>query len=251
MNGDSVDSSGNGKNGTDTSVTYSTSTITNLGQYEYMNANTDSINFATGTDITSGWSLGFWLRKDAAAGTAQRIWFNLVNGADPPLMYSVSVSTAIQWWDGTNNTTLTGCTVPADDTWYHYVINRYTDSQIECYRNNTSLFFSSALSAATFKLGRISLGGSDANSAIHLAMDEIYIRNAVTATSTRASLYNSGNGDEICVSVGCASSSTPPNATTTVTLGDLLAPLNLLDLIIDAFGISLGILLIVKLKYGN
>lgn len=46
-----------------------------------------------------------------------------------------------------------------------------------------------------------------------------------------------------------AASGNPVNATTTVTLGDLLAPLNLLDLIIDALGVSLGVLLIFKLRW--
>lgn len=96
-----------------------------------------------------------------------------------------------------------------NDTWYWIVAQR-GGTILDIYINN-SLFFSET-SASTWTSPnrfRVSWQGGGGQGT-HAIFDEIFFATSSISTTTRDNLWNSGNGDSICLTVGCGGGAAAP-----------------------------------------
>lgn len=217
MNGDSVDASGNGHNGTDTGMTYPLSgkflnaarftntyptngssisaTVNNLGTW--------SVNFWINTSSTIGgtgdwgvFSVGHWsgtgdwtTHIDNNSGSKNRMDNQGYNNTTDPNEDSVDIA-AGSWkmytitYDGTNK-----------------VIKTYIDGTLD--KNITSSpTFNTINFGVEFYIGTW-LVGSNYRGMNNGYIDEFVLWNKVLSSTEVTALWNSGYGDTVCTASGC------------------------------------------------
>jgi len=234
LDGDSVDASGNGYNGTDTGMTYpATAKLgTNSARFDgntYPNNNASVSASLAG--IGSNFTINFWVLASSTSsgdkglvsmghwsGTGDlAIDNNNDNGAsdDNKLAAGVYNNTP----DTQSNSAYWTTALVNTNSWNMItVIQDSVSSKIRILVNgvedkNTTLSVLNALASesetylGTFKVGTNYRGFNG-------YLDEVMITNNVVGTTTLASIYNSGFGNVVCTSSGCASSSTPSSTTT-------------------------------------
>lgn len=218
---DSVDYSGIGNNGTDTTIDYGAGYGLVVAGARF-NATNGHIELTdTGLDTTT-FSIGGWLyltgRTDWATITnketsnVNRNWWI---GLSPSGGYLGSTQYNLQFLAGNGTTAdvfnVYSSTVLALNTWYHFTIT-HSGTENKIYINgaleNTQTYTGTVSTAGN----TIRLGGynGDSGSLRHAGyLDEIFYTNAILSSTQIASLYNAGLGDSICVDLGCASTTTP------------------------------------------
>jgi len=229
FNGDVVDSSGNGLNGTNNGnsagtgvaklgsnslvldgtgdyVSVADSALLDLGTnnfsfniwQKHVGASTNSYPTILGPAGT--WSAGAWgIRFDNLDAEGFSMHVNSATPADPFIYSPTSYS---------------------EDTWYMYTIVR-SGTTVTMYINGNSV--ASGTYAGTFDFsrgGQMNIGWSawdGANGYFQGNLDEGVILNKALSLTEISYLYNSGNGNEVCTTVGCSIvSSTSTSATSTI-----------------------------------
>jgi len=255
---DTVDSSGNGYNLTNnSSVTFTSAKLTNGASTtgsNYLSVNSD-VGIAGGTI-----SMGGWFRTASNPSTARRaIVEQYDDGVD--VMYHVTLQNNI--WAGPTSVVfgrskagvgdsyVIHCVfTPTPGTWYHvYGMHNSVTGLAEIWKDGVLCASGSGTgNGSHVSSDRTEVGAMEGGNQKWVGqLDEVFIGNVIYSSTTRASLYNSGAGAEICVSAGCGGGGggSGPVGTSTASLGDVLAPLNVVDLIVDIFSflslVGLGI----------
>lgn len=258
--GDSVDSSGNGANGTDTGMTYPMTA--KVGSYSArFNGNTYPNNNASiavalagiGNNFTINWwmmassssSGDFGLISSGSWSGTGDLAINNDNNSSPDdkiggVVYNNSVDTQSNsaYWTtnsvNTNSWNMITFISDGNNQKWRVLVNGVEDKNITvatlqswATENDTRI--------GTFKVGANYRGYNG-------YIDEMVIANAVLSTSTISALYNSGSGDSVCTTVGCAPSGGGGSSTSTISDRYIL-PSNNLAVPLIALGamISLGI----------
>lgn len=228
---DTADSSGNGYNRTDKAGgAYATGKLSNA--YYTAGVGTSSANTAA-WDTSGDYTIGFWFKATSTwdAGNSGHAMFGKRtspasgNGETAFGHGQQCTSAGNQEWVHGN----AGASCPINyaqsytgGTWYWLVVTRdVSDGYIDFYVDNvlkaTAANTTSTNPGGPFELGYFGSAYSSAN----FAIDELFFTNTRLSTSTRDSLYNSGNGAEICVTDGCSGtpwiSSTPASFSFTST----------------------------------
>lgn len=223
FNGDSVDSSGNGYNGADTSIVYATSSG-KLGQGADFNGTNSKINFdnVLGSVLSSSSSVAFWLTMDAN-NLDKMILDKFGTYPNPIYLYSDSLS-RLQYalGDGVNQGikyTTSALSIGS----YIFVVVSY---------NNNGAFsgqkiYINGAEASVGTSGSFTIPTNGANSLVagatindlyaNIKLDELIVFNKVLTQTDIDNLYNLGNGIEVCVSVGCGGASTSTATSTQLT----------------------------------
>lgn len=240
FNGDSTDASGNGANGTDTDISYETGKL-GSGSADF-NGTTSYISLPnTSLEVNGGdYSVTGWVYLDANDGSDGQTLISKRTASPDNTELSAEIQDygAAPYYPGIYNGTAeykcTNTTVTTGQ-WVHlvFIINQGAGRDLRCYRNGT-LTDTISLNEdfETTTNGEVSIGraGGIAGNYFDGNFDEIAVIFAQLSTSTITALYNNGNGDEICTSVGCASSSPSITATSSMaeeTLSFTYALLNL------------------------
>jgi hypothetical protein len=216
LDGDSVDSSGNGHNGTDTSITYGPGKLDDAATFNVLNAKistADSADF----DFGSGdFTISLWVNF-VTTGNNKFMGQSQGSGANPKWVFGTAIinSGRLEFYDETNGLSFSQPWTPSTGVWYYVVLKR-TGNLWEGFVDNSSI--GSQTSAVTipgvasaFTLGYLDGGVNDMKG----SEDElVIIKGAALSTSTISALWNSGTGDTVCVSVGCGDPA-PTSSTST------------------------------------
>jgi len=211
---DTVDASGNGYNLTNNnSVSFNTGILSNAADFGTSNAN-KYLNVANDLSIEGGTiSVCTWTNISTQIGAGT---YNLFDQADATtdVQYSLRYvynggTRQIQYVRGkigvgdqayAENITLTV------GTWYHLCL-RYNGTILEAWRNGSNVGSAAASGSGSgggtdgFTISSYVGGPGNYYSGL---IDETVITNSNLSTTTILSLYNSGNGSEVCITAGCA-----------------------------------------------
>lgn len=215
FSGDSVDSSGNGYNGSDTNMSYSTG-AGKFGQGAGFNG-TSKITLTTlphtGTPFTGSYNFWFNTSSTARMGLIDHGDTTTNNDEYQPYItaaHKFQTSFAAVGGVGTSGT--------VNDGNYHMGTLTCTTGTCIAYYDGSSL--------GSFGGGNIQItntgtpirvfgdvyGGAYPYSGY---IDEIMITNNALSTSTISQLYNSGTGNDVCTTTGCADTPTSTPSSTT------------------------------------
>jgi len=248
---DSVDSSGNGYNGTDDGgITYEAGKFNNGWRSNGANKSVfDSALWDSSDDFT----VGFWMKPKVEFETDDGPYIlRKSNVGGNYIFFSYSVSCTADYIEYNH----TGCKASGAkdfdaDTWY-YMVMRRSGTTAEIYINNVLAYSGSdsvtTNSSANVGLNEYDVGGEPDD----FIVDELFFSNTAIPTSTLNSLYNSGSGNEICTTVGCdeATPSSTPSSTTngTTSMTDFETTLSYYFLLLLVFFVAGGTFILVKPK---
>ncbi len=216
-NQDLTDSSGNGNNGTQGATPVTFTPASRLGAYAMAtNGGTGSFNSVSSTmDLSGDFSIGFWLDPQASLNGSYFIYKNTPGtNNNTGISYGVSCTGGnlefIHSGTCDNNFAYTLAT----GTWYWILAERHGSSQDfyvnDVLKSNVTDATSSNNGSNTYFNGEA--GGSGKG---NFTMDEAFFTNSAISTSTRDLLYASGTGAEICLTSGCANSTSSINIAST------------------------------------
>ncbi len=222
-----VDSSGNGFDATNTNVSRTpTSSLLTYGAY-YTESGSVLENDAN-VGLNADWTIAGWIRPEADLALNKGYVLDSVHDTS-------TKNFAVVWYGNSGGNyyiqgdfqryAVDNCYVTYWDTLtlnsWHYIV-------YEAHGTKNDLYLDDALIAANTcpntggSSGDVSriLVGKDAGTigaqSGAFSLDELAYFNAAISTTTRSDLYNSGNGQEICVTAGCGggSSSSIPSIVT-------------------------------------
>lgn len=216
---DTVDSSGNGHNLTNNgTVTFPAAKLSNGAQSN--GSNSLSVNSNLGIDGGT-FMLNIWVKNATTFDAAGEHIF-MQQSANTDTSY------AILGYDsggtkhlvfrrervGTTNCQVDVAYTLTAGTWYFLSIT-YAGTTLEGYVNNVSQGTQTCSGNGTGASDKTELFAKNGGEFWTGTLDEGVVQNSVS-TSTIAALYNSGNGQEVCTAVGCASgTSTSTSSSTT------------------------------------
>lgn len=244
FDGDSVDATGHGYTGSDTSISYSTTTK-KLGTTSSYFSGSAKIQFPTGLGQlgTNDFAVAYWYNGNTYA--SQYDWI-IGNGA-----YA-----GAGWWirrDNTANTLDCGydgnalrasSTVNVYDNQWHHIVCQRASGQWEMYVDGTQ--YVGATGSGNLNNGTaVVQQGLDPYSASKYTQgyfdEEAILTRALTPTEISA-LYNGGSGDTICITAGCGNnSSSTPSSTTSTSTTNLV---NYADFFIDSIAFAILLFMI-------
>ncbi len=221
------DSSGNGRDLTGSGTAYVNGKLSKAGDNQttgYWTATTAAM------DISGDFTIGFWLNPQAGINDTPFIDRVTSSGGNREGMYygNTCVANTIEFKH--NNSCHTSSYTFSTSTWYWIVLAR-TGSNVDYYVNNSSTFSFTDSEAGNIDRtlcigGALGLAGGGCNTYSHkYYMDELFFMNSRISTSTKDAIYNSGNGNMICATVGCDSTSTPTISSSTQYKSDGTTPL--------------------------
>lgn len=210
---DIVDSSGYGRNLTEGGASggdFQTSATSSLiGGYWNSNSANSTNDYLTATttvqDISGDFSTGFWLYPFTEPGVADGYWVmggtNTAKGIGHGYSRLCAAGT-LEVKVGTSACDLTSVAgTYATSTWNWFFVQRI-GSNVDVYKNN--VLIKSGAATATTAPDTFQLNGLTGDPAgIHARYDEYFFATGTVSTSTRASLYNTGAGAEVCATLGC------------------------------------------------
>lgn len=214
---DTADSSGNGLTLTNSGASFETGLLSNAAKLELNDvlSRADNANMSFADE---NMSMSAWIKFDTKDATYDGI-ITKWNGVDANAEYSIyRYPTDVIYWTVSNGSALTACTSTAsfntDDWFYFYVEHNKDTNTIGISINNEPLktcAHSTGMNNGTndFKLAQ---DQGTTNDFVGMIDDLAIIRN-VLATTTRDAIYNSGNGDEICITEGCDDVATTTTST--------------------------------------
>jgi len=234
LDGDSVDSSGNGANGNDTGMTYpmagkfeeagrfvntypnnDASIVSDLGvnlsTYTinlWINSSTTQANIHSGIISSGAWNTNgnFYLEANNYSALNKASWQTYGEVADVAL---VSTSTIIST-DGWKMFTFTNDAATKIQRLY---INGTLDT------STTKTTLQSLTTNTDFYIGTWKVG-ANYRGLVSGYIDEVAIFNTVLSSTEISTLYNSGTGNTICTSTGCATPSSTPSSTVELCTGE-------------------------------
>lgn len=225
LNGDAVDASGNGYNGTAVGASWNTGKLGNAFFSNGSNSNiyitsTSSLRMTDSTFSVSFWHYGdindsafnsFVNQWNYPEGRRQWTFDNSITAGgaigNDNMCFSISP-------DGSGPNTNPMCYGSFPTSGWNHVVGTYDGTTRKLYVNNSLVASSTASSMYLTPGTYTSFSGQGGNPAVSgwinngNALDEIVIFNDVLTSDEVASLYASGSGAEVCVSVGCGSSGT-------------------------------------------
>lgn len=220
LNGDEVDSSGNGLNYTNSNATFASG---KLNDGVVIDPASDYLNNSTVTDFqTPQSSLSFWIKSDQSDNVCV-----ISQAAAGQYKYNVSVNAGVlevtQYTSNAGSArTVSGGSI-SNGTWY--LINTDMNTDIarlwinnEFIDSDTTALSWHYQSTAAQRIGTRVDGCSQFKGMI----DELVITDFNIGTTTRTALYNDGAGDEVCVTEGCggSGSSTPSSTASSTAMTD-------------------------------
>lgn len=214
LNGDSADASGNGRNGTDTSIDYSSS-YGKINSGALYNGSTDRIVTSGNIGITGSTtrSISAWIYISTSTVLQEIVWY----GADS------SNNTFSIYYHGTNQfgldiygnylqTNTLGTSLPIS-AWNHIVVTyaggAWNTTNVKLYINGVEWAggWSATGTGSTPNTtnGSLYIGDRTAGGEWNYAgrIDEVLIANKVLSSTEISNLYNGGDGNEVCVTSGC------------------------------------------------
>lgn len=213
FDGDSVDSSGNSHNGTDTNTSYPTSSILNQSLFV---SGAGYVMVSSSTDFNKGsseFSEICWLKRNAT-GTVQWILGNIDSIGNETEDWRFNSDNTFRWLAVNSSTGayvwVNSATSFTDSNWHLFIVQREVDT-VRYYFDNVLDSNSVNLSGITLQknvndLG-IGRGGSWGSDYYKGYFNECFFLNRSLTSQEMIDIYNSGSGQEICVSSGCAGSS--------------------------------------------
>lgn len=232
LNTDSVDASGNGHNGTDTGMNYGPGNGHIGGGAHFTNTypNNNSSILSTTSNLST-FSVMFWVHSSSTANadngmvtagdwsTSGNLQMQInSNGANSGRVH-------YQPYGGTPDTeTLSNATSIFDGAW-HMIIITYKTSAIptreiyfdgsidisETFASIPTINFSSAnMYIGTWKLG------SNYRGFVNGDMDEVVLWNKILTSTEVTALWNSGTGQAVCTTVGCAAPTPDTSASSSI-----------------------------------
>ena len=233
LNGDSVDSSGNARNGSDTSITYDAS-YGNLGSGASFNGGTSKISLGdiNALDGLSAYSVGGWFKTVNSDAQSQMILkgdvWDLSKGWDTGFNKAISQLTIGGNWrsSGYNATVIS-------DNVFHHIISVYDGTTNYVYVDGvaTSTAYSGAMGS---NANSVYIGSNNGSNTWNGSIDEIFLMSRALTSNEIIALWNGGSGDEICITVGCGTPTSPTSTVATTTMTASNALLFELYMIIDA-----------------
>lgn len=199
----SSDATANGYNGTPTDISYTTGTLGSAASFNGTTSKIDLPSF-TATDTT----LVAWIKITSDCcpiihlgnnSPQQMLWFDTDTGGN----------IRFAKYDGAYAQLATTGTNYADNGW-HLIIGTRSGNTVCLYADDTYQGCSAISPSATVGGDRNAIGYDRYNNASHVngLIDEVAVLNTVMSTSTRDALWNSGNGNPICVTSGCGGAPT-------------------------------------------
>lgn len=228
---DSVDSSGNGYNGSDTGMTYTSTAgiLDGAGLFSNTYPNNDSsitADLSAGglTDIT----INFWLK---ASSTSSGDWgaisfghwstagnLSVDSNNDGSTDNKIGSGGYADSPDTQSNFAYWSKTTVLDDSWHMITIVRDSANVISQIwvdgvndRNHAMTTVQAITSESEFYIGTFKVGSNYRGWNGYI--DEVAIFNSPIGTSTIEALYNSGLGDTICTETGCGTPSSTATST--------------------------------------
>lgn len=214
LDSDSVDASGNGNNGTDSSISYSSGKL-GTGAAGFSSASDSQIILntqpVTGNPVT--WSISYWFKTGTAArqaifgfGDDSINWDSQQNEIQATSYKLRSNATATAGLDSTAG----GYN---DNAWHHVVIS---------VNAGTGTFYIDNVSQGTYGSGNLRITASGSNNKclgrdnacqttndFNGQLDEVVIFNTAIDSTLVGQLYNSGTGETVCTTTDCNATSTP------------------------------------------
>src|SRR3972149_322625 len=242
FNGDFVDSSGNGHNGTAQGNAIATGTTVKLGDYSSQYDGTGdyvTVDLSSHFIGTGDFAIGFWFRASSFSN------YNAFVGSrgsapddDTKFTISTDVNKALVFYVGSTGYLIhTNNAFVNTNQWYYVVFTR-TGTTLRGYVDNvlieTNASVSQDLSVANISIGANTVGGE----AFTGFIDEfVFLKGRVLSVDERTALYNSGVGQEVCVTAGCAD--VGGGGTATSTADDIVAVSVYLMVGVIVFSLSL------------
>lgn len=223
LDGDGVDSSGNGLNGNEANAVYSSSILdtaidggsSNTNRSVYRDGNAPA--GLSLSQLQTAWSIAFWVNVTADSSDSYAISNQSQTGSNQRAVVGVNLASGnlrLVIYDGSVNvyTIRSSYTSsPGTGVWTHYVVT-YNGTHFEVYENGNltpilnqarTIGAASDSSAGGFSVISQRVGGS-LFGYFNGLVDEAVVFDTVISSSTITALYNSGSGDTVCTDVGCA-----------------------------------------------
>jgi hypothetical protein len=188
LNGDALDSSGNGYNGTATNL--SPYAAGRFGQAAVFNGSSSSINTGFAQNTSNAFSWSFWFNGNSSQ-TGIPLIIDTTSSTSPYPGVGVT-------YDGTNLSVLTsGGTVSpsatvASNTWYHVVLTHDGSGNFSFYVNNAPIFTNVSRPSNLYSGQNILLGDTTVWNKFNGSIDQVRIFNTALSAGNVTSLYNEG-----------------------------------------------------------
>lgn len=208
MQNNANDATGN-NNGVMSGATYTTGKVGNSGIFGSQFSSAETL---TGSDTTNdldgngNWSLFAWIYS--TGGSGYRTIFSKRLGASTNLNYELGLTPggALYYYDGG----ITSAGSISANTW-HYVGVTVSSNYVQFWIDGSTVG-SPFLVYPTVNNYDWSIGGltSDGSQNFPGKIDEVMFFNTTLTGTDVGNLYNSGNGQDVCLTSGCASGPQPP-----------------------------------------
>jgi len=242
LDGDSVDATGNGLNGTDYSISYITGKVGQAATTTSLVSGVDGCGRIVIDDddlfdvTTNDFSIGGWFKFNELATTYSYLFTksngNGFNEWEMLAPNSSDVARFVTFGATTAPPTLDGSEQIDNNAWRFIVMYRDGSERYIYLDGNFHVSSTNATVANVDNTNKVVIGGYDSGGLTYAlcgAMDEVFFMNRVITPTEITALYNSGNGEAICTSVGCDDSA-PSSTTSSSTLVDIV---NYADFFID------------------
>jgi len=255
FNDDSVDASGNGYNGTDTSITYSTGKLNNASVF---NGTSGYITFSNKITPIGTKSFSFWFKSNDQTNIQAIYNNNALDSGESGIEIYTNTSGYLIWaltygagggarrWSQTSNIDIIDnnwhfITLTWDGTTGTNKVKMYIDGVLN--QQATSSGTESNTPTDNLRISKLSFGPSLYY--INGSLDEFAVFNTELTTTQISLLYNSSTGDYICTEVGCGPSTGTSSSSIQLCTGetcDKILEHTYLWLVVFIFG-SAGILI--------
>ena len=209
---DATDSSGNGKNLTATGGSFTCTGKLGAGCWDSLSTTANLNNLiltATSGLPTGDFTIGYWMNVQTAMATGYTLGGK--TEVDVGFAYNaLCVANSFEFKVQNTCPSFTAFNL-GTATWKFVVLERLgtkSDLWVDNALNGNETD-GDALVWALFRINGLGFVGAGGDTGHDFLIDEVFLSNVAISTSTRDSLYNTGTGDTICVTVGCA---TPASA---------------------------------------
>lgn len=231
LNGDSVDASGHGYNGTDTGISYIPAKLNDGAKCT--TGDTSKIALPDGALPGSfPLSLGLWVK----ATSTGYIWVNAMGAANQGWRFGTQDLTSTTYLGFASLNTIAADKNASDGSEHLVILSIDGSGNGKTYTDGVQDGSASGLTITSIEAGVSNLCFNQRNSIYsNVILDEVFIATSTLATSTITGLWNGGAGNEICTTIGCAGGGAPTSTpTSTIPLTAADAVLWQIYLILDA-----------------
>jgi len=196
MEGDSTDATGNGNNGTDTTITYSTGNG-KIGQGAGFNGTSSKISLGTGLSVAgSAFTIAGWVYVTADLGTFQNVFSKRAAGGTQYQMH-IDPSGYMGFFNG-SSTYESSASAVATGQWVHIALtlSAASSGQLIHYVNGSAVITTNSVNLGSGSATTAVYMGNryDGNEGFASNIDEFGIWSRALSGAEITSLYNSGAG---------------------------------------------------------